>query len=194
MKKYIPEHKVQRMRNLVTKKFNDKTKIQVGYGKTEGEHLEGDIWEERGKKWTIKNGITQTVTKLKEARKKVLTPLFCPCCKRVMKEKLDKKMWKLYEKCCTCVFDYESDLRVSGKFKDYEAKKMANNYVDWLKDLKSFAKSFIGSIYRDGYITERGKVENWSKQDKGAIVEKVNKRIEFLESEIKEKFLNVNKD
>ena len=111
-----------------------------------------------------------------------------------MKEKLDKKMWKLYEKCCTCVFDYESDLRVSGKFKDYEAKKMANNYVDWLKDLKSFAKSFIGSINRDGYITERGKVENWSKQDKGAIVEKVNKRIEFLESEIKEKFLNVNKD
>ena len=194
MKKYIPEHKVQRMWNLVTKKFNDKTKIQVGYGKTEGEHLEGDIWEERGKKWTIKNGITQTVTKLKEARKKVLTPLFCPCCKRVMKEKLDKKMWKLYEKCCTCVFDYESDLRVSGKFKDYEAKKMANNYVDWLKDLKSFAKSFIGSINRDGYITERGKVENWSKQDKGAIVEKVNKRIEFLESEIKEKFLNVNKD
>ena len=33
MKKYIPEHKVQRMRNLVTKNFGDKTKIQVGYSK-----------------------------------------------------------------------------------------------------------------------------------------------------------------
>ena len=27
MKKYIPEHKVQRMRNLATKKFGKKTKI-----------------------------------------------------------------------------------------------------------------------------------------------------------------------
>ena len=194
MKKYIPEHKVQRMRNLVTKKFNDKTKIQVGYGKAEGEHLEGDVWEEKGKKWTIKNGITQSVTKLKEARKKVLAPLFCPSCKRLMKERLDKKMWKLYDKCCTCVFDYESELKISGKFKDYENEKMKNNYLDWLQDLKQFAKSFVDNINRDGYITERGKVENWTKQDKDKIIDTVNKRISFLESDIKEKFLNVNKD
>ena len=43
MKKYIPEHKVQRMRNLATKKFGAKTKVQVGYGKVETDHVEGDI-------------------------------------------------------------------------------------------------------------------------------------------------------
>ena len=51
MKKYIPEHKVQRMRNLATKKFGKKTKIQIGYGNFTEEHKEGDIWEEKGKKW-----------------------------------------------------------------------------------------------------------------------------------------------
>ena len=43
MKKYIPEHKVQRMRNLVSKKFGDKTKIQIGYGSSEEKHVEGDV-------------------------------------------------------------------------------------------------------------------------------------------------------
>ena len=75
MKKYIPEHKVQRMRNLATKKFGDKTKIQVGYGKAEEEHVEGDVWEEGNKTWTIKNGITQTLTKLDSVRDKVHMPL-----------------------------------------------------------------------------------------------------------------------
>ena len=66
MKKYIPEHKVQRMRNLVTKNFGDKTKIQIGYGKSSDNYSEGDVWEEGGKTWTIKNGITQSVTNFDE--------------------------------------------------------------------------------------------------------------------------------
>tara|TARA_R110000822_G_scaffold41842_2_gene113814 strand:+ start:2321 stop:2905 length:585 start_codon:yes stop_codon:yes gene_type:complete len=194
MKKSISEQKVQRMRNLATKKFGNKTRIQVGYSKNEGEHVEGEVWEEKGKQWTIKNGITQSVTKLKQARTTVLVPLFCPDCKRLMKENLDKKMWNLYSKCCTCVFDYESDLRTTGKFKDYENKKMTENYIDWLTDIKATAKDFISSVNRDGYITERGKIENWSKQDKQKITEKINKRIEFIESEIKENWQNRNKD
>jgi len=194
MKKAISEAKVQRMRNLATKKFGDKTKIQVGYGKHEREHVEGDVWEEKGKTWTIKNGITQTVTKLKKARKTVLVPLFCPDCKRLMKETLDKKMWKLYSKCCTCVFDHESELKTAGKYKDYENKKLAANYVDWLKDIKATALDFISSINRKGFVTERGKIESWSKQDKQKIVEKVNKRISDIELKIKENWLDINKD
>ena len=197
MKKYIQEHKVNRMRNLISKKHNDKTKIQVGYGKNKGEHIEGDIWEERGKKWTIKNGITQSITKLKEARKKILTPLFCPDCGGLMKGQMTKKMWKLYEKCTTCVFDYEGELKMKGgnTFANYEKEKMASNHIDWLKDVKAYATNFIESINREGYITERGKVENWSKQDKAAIIKKVNKRIAHIESEINEKWLdNITKD
>ena len=37
---------------------------QIGYTKEYVEHKEGDVWEENGKQWTIKNGIKQTVTKL----------------------------------------------------------------------------------------------------------------------------------
>ena len=51
MKKAISERKVQRMRNLVTKKFNNKTAIMQGYKKTNESYGEGDVWEERGKTW-----------------------------------------------------------------------------------------------------------------------------------------------
>ena len=36
------------------------------------ERVEGDVWEESGKTWTIKNGIKRTVTRMDKARKDFL--------------------------------------------------------------------------------------------------------------------------
>ena len=69
MKKGISESKVKRMRNLLTKNYNDKTKIRSGYTKKETIYKEGDLWKENGKQWTIKNGINRTINKLSAARK-----------------------------------------------------------------------------------------------------------------------------
>ena len=69
MKKNLSKNKVQRMRNLVTGDYTSKTVAQSGYSKTSStKKIEGDIWEERGKQWTIKEGIKQTITKLDAAR------------------------------------------------------------------------------------------------------------------------------
>jgi hypothetical protein len=160
MKKYIPEHKVQRMRNLVTKKFGDKTKIQIGYGKKEGPHKEGDVWEERGRLWTIKNGITQTVTKLDEVRKSVIMPLICPKCNdKVMKGHIDKMFWKLYGECSDCKISYETHLKAVGKYEEYEKSEMKKNLSTYLKDIKMMATDFINETNRKGYITETGALE-----------------------------------
>ena len=51
----------------------------IGYSKKQEFHGEGDVWEEDGRQWTIKNGIKQNVTKLDKAKKEVTLPLFCPC-------------------------------------------------------------------------------------------------------------------
>ncbi len=60
LKREFKTRDVQRMRNIITKNTGDKTGVQVGYKADYVEHKEGDVWEERGKKWTIKNGIKQT--------------------------------------------------------------------------------------------------------------------------------------
>ena len=51
---------VERMRNLIKGKTGESAELQVGYRAKKEDHKEGDIWEEGGKKWTIKNGIKQT--------------------------------------------------------------------------------------------------------------------------------------
>ena len=80
LKKEFKQSDVARARNLVNKKFTDKTKIQSGYQKVYSKHTEGDVWEESGKTWTIKNGIRQNITKLEVHYKRLV-------CMRHMKRK-----------------------------------------------------------------------------------------------------------
>ena len=54
LKKEFQQKDVNRMRNLISGKVTDKTAIQSGYEKHQETHKEGDVWEEDGKKWTIK--------------------------------------------------------------------------------------------------------------------------------------------
>ena len=66
LKKDFQQRDVQRLRNLVQGKYGDKVGEGVGYTKAEEFHKEGDIWEVDGRKWTIKNGIKQNITKHKK--------------------------------------------------------------------------------------------------------------------------------
>ena len=64
---------VQRMRNIITKDYNAKTTTQVGYSKAYIDRKEGDVWEEYGKKWILKNNN--------------FAPLFLRSCKKWIKYK-----------------------------------------------------------------------------------------------------------
>ena len=64
LKKEFKKNDVERIRNLVQGKYGEKTGQSVGYQKKIIDRKEGDIWEEDGRKWTIKDGIKQNVTKL----------------------------------------------------------------------------------------------------------------------------------
>jgi hypothetical protein len=59
---------VQRMRNIITKDYGAKTSTQIGYTKLQSDYQEGDVWENSGKVWTIKNGLKQNITKLDKAK------------------------------------------------------------------------------------------------------------------------------
>ena len=47
LKKEFRERDVQRLRNIITKKYGDATGVQVGYEKQTEDRLEGDVWEEK---------------------------------------------------------------------------------------------------------------------------------------------------
>ena len=76
LKKEFKQNDVQRLRNLVQGKYGDRTTMGTGYNKAKEFHDEGDIWEEDGRSWTIKNGVKQNITKLDKAKEVILSYLF----------------------------------------------------------------------------------------------------------------------
>jgi hypothetical protein len=120
LKKEFNPRDVQRMRNIITGNTGNRTQIQAGYEKHNQAHKEGDVWEENGKKWTIKKGIKQTVTKLDEIKKLTLMPFSCPKCGQLMKgDDYNKKMWSIHQMCFDCVIKMETEIKREGKWDEY---------------------------------------------------------------------------
>lgn len=164
LKKEFKQSDVQRVRNLVNKDFTSKTKSQTGYQKAYKHYKEGDIWDENGKTWTIKNGIRQNITKLDAAKKAVRIPLSCPKCGGPMKHHLAKKMYKIHGFCFDpCTVEMEADLRRIGLYKEYERKMMQGNIKSFASDIEQWVDDFINA--QSSFVTEQGDVEDWKSND-----------------------------
>ena len=181
LKKEFSKKDVQRARNLITGDTNSRTSQGIGYTKKYEHHKEGDIWEEDGRKWTIKNGIKQNITKMDKFKKMGKTPLFCPECGTLMKNHLDKKVFPAYQKCFNCVVDYENELRKQGKSKEYFDKLHNDNIDKVLNKYKSFVKDQLKES-NDNYVTEDGDVESWrGGLNKEEMAQNLQEGLEFLE-------------
>jgi hypothetical protein len=174
---------VERMRNLIKGKTGESAELQVGYRAEKKDYKEGDIWEEGGKKWTIKDGIKQTYTKLDRVKKEAILPLFCPNCGSLMKKRLDAKMYKIHKTCFDCVVEMEAKLKREGKYEEYERKMMIDNAKDMVDDYETYLLEAINTSNTQ-YVSEKGEVERW----KGGIdKEKLTKEIKEAVLEFKEK-------
>jgi hypothetical protein len=157
LKKQFTERDLQRIRNLAQKKVHEKTITSVGYTKAEEHHVEGDIWKENGKTWTIKNGIKRTVRKTDN----VTVPLLCPNCSKPMKHHLDKKMYGIHQMCLYCVTDMESQLKMNGTYEEYEQNMIKKNAQYFTDNISSGLDQFLDDIINETYITEDGTIQNW---------------------------------
>ena len=159
LKKEFNQADVQRIRNIVNKDYTSKTKSQSGYRRSSKRHKEGDIWEEGGKQWTIKNGLKQNITKLDSAKKAVQTPLICPKCGGSMHHHLSKKIYKIHKMCFNCFIDYEAELRRNGLYEDYLMHSRKGNLKLFIKELEQRFSEALE--YNDSFVTEQGDVEDW---------------------------------
>ena len=184
LKREFRERDVQRMRNIIQKDYTAKTVTQVGYTKTQVEHKEGDVWEENGKKWTIKNGIKQTITRFDELKKVLNLPLTCPSCGKAMKNNtLNKKMWPIHSKCFDCIITYETELKRQGKFENYAKSLISGGVKQYIKDLEDALVDFTNEV-DDQFVTEQGDIEIW--KGKGLDKDKFTKDIQDHIQELKD--------
>jgi len=177
---------VDRMRNLIKGKTGESSELQVGYSAKKEDHKEGDIWEEGGKKWTIKDGIKQTATKLDKIKKEAILPLFCPECSTLMKTRHDSKMYKLHQMCLDCVINMEHKLRIKGEYEEYERNMISNNAEDYVNHLESYLMEALNSSNTQ-YVSERGEVERWKGGlDKEKTTEDIKKSVKIFKDGIEE--------
>jgi hypothetical protein len=162
LKKEFSQRDVQRMRNIITGNASGATGVQVGYSKQSQDYQEGDVWEENGKQWTIKNSIKQTVTKFDKLKQLFIFPLVCPECSKPMKSNdLNKKMYNIHTKCFDCVVEMEAKIKREGKWDEYEKGMLNANKNAMVDDFEQSIEEFI-KMRSESYFTEAGDVESWS--------------------------------
>jgi hypothetical protein len=160
LKKEFQKRDVERLRNLVAGKHGSRTTVGIGYsGPQEKEHKEGDIWQQGGKTWTIKDGIKENVTKL-DKFKKVSVPLFCPNCKQVMDKQLDPFYYKSYGECLDCRTVTETKMKTSGEWQDHIDQTFNAEIDQQIEEYKSYFENIL-SEGKEGYVSENGEVQKW---------------------------------
>lgn len=184
LKKEFKSRDVNRARNLITKDFSAKTVEGIGYQKAHVAYNEGDIWEESGRTWTIKDGIKQNITKLDKAKKALQTPLACPKCGGTMNYHLHEKMYKIHKMCYDCVIDYEGKLRVAGLYDRYEKAMVHGGLKAFAKDLEQYILDELSSS--NVYVTEQGDVEDWNGNDKAnqRMLQNVKEIVEHIRANV----------
>ena len=181
LKKEFNKKDVTRLRNLV--KGNSKERIGqgVGYSKKEKFHNEGDVWVENGRKWTIREGVKENITKL-DKFKRASVPLFCPKCNTIMNKQLDSHYYRAYGGCLHCTTKMETKLKTEGKWENHKNQTHNKEIDKLIEEYKAFMEGKLNES-NDGFITESGEVEKWiGGINKDRAGEALKEGIEYLES------------
>ena len=120
-----------------------------------------------------------------EALKAARTPWFCPKCDKVMKKRLDDKMYRLYNHCFDCQVKIENKMRIDGTYDNWEKEKTKANTLSWIKEQKKtieeFKKQKTPEFYQqfrpDGYSVDK---EKWQ-MDMSLVMKQADEALEHLE-------------
>ena len=181
LKKEFKDKDVQRLRNLIQGKYGEKATMSTGYTKKQEFHEEGDVWEEDGRTWTIKNGIKQNITRLDKAKESLHLPLFCPECNNVMKKQNDKLFYIQYRRCFDCQVDFETELKVKGLWGEYEKHIINSDIEGTIHDFNIWMDEEIDKS-NESWITEAGDIEKWVGSTKEKLLKSKEETIKYLES------------
>ena len=109
-----------------TERQNSALKDIISGRKTEKRAMVGYTGKEKEK-----GNIEGHLTKIMQD---VRMPLFCKKCDKIMKNRLDDKMWGLYNHCFDCQLQFEHKLRLEGKYDEWAEEKVRQNKISYIKD------------------------------------------------------------
>ena len=123
-----------------------------------------------------------------DALKGAKTPWFCPECNKVMKQRLDDKMYRLHNQCFDCQVRFENKLRIEGKYEEWEEQKVLNNQLSYIKDQIASIEDWKDEASKPLVVFDQVGVQDVELQ-----TEKWSKNTEKVEEMSKEALEGLNK-
>jgi len=118
-------------------------------------------------------------------RKKFLNSLFCPKCGSPIKD-FDEKFITLYNWCLNCNIQFETNLRLEGKYEEYKSNLINKNKESYIRDAKDFFENNIETELSNNEYNEYGIEIKYTSNNKiKDIKNKSLEKIKELESTIK---------
>ena len=150
-----------------THKTQSKTQVLIGDTRKTQTREIGEIWtDDNGVLWEQRDGFVIKKGKLDELREllnSMKVPSNCPKCGKQMSHRFDKKFWELEGHCFDCQIAYEHQLRIDGKYEEYENDRIRKNAEAWLKDAEQEASTIIDAFRNpQTFVDTDGSIESWS--------------------------------
>ena len=156
----------------------------------------GEKWtDHKGKEWIQTASGPQTVTRVIDIVR-AETNFRCSSCKTEIRwgTKQDEKIHAKTGMCLACLTDFETQLKIKNVYVEYENKKMFENQLAYLIDIKQKleeAKTYA-SKNTFTYVNSNGLVEEWDNVARNKLLENLEvdykacvKAIKDTEKEIK---------
>lgn len=152
----------------------------------------GERWaDSSGKEWEQKEYGPSAVTRVSDIIR-METNDKCKCCGTEVRwgSKIDRKMYLKTKKCFDCLVEEETQLRIKGKFKLYETKKLLENELSYLNDIKQKLKK-VKNIWHQmtqklTYVNSNGFVEEWDNNVRAELTVSIEKDWKTCLKKIKE--------
>jgi len=171
-------------------KSQSKTTVSFhGVKEQQADRQVGDVWVDNdGNTWEQFKGYKVQKGKLDSLREELNSYPNCrkEICTCGTPSQLDKKMRSIHGMCFDCVVDMEHELRLDGKYEEYERAKMRQNAMAWLKDSEQEVEDLkIAVVKAPEIVNVDGTISKWEIQyDPEKLVASIDEQFKNLKMQI----------
>lgn len=173
--------------------------VQVGFNGEVEEHVTrkvGDKWfDSDGNEWEQKDGYKMKLGKEWQQELHTYLTSFPNCRKEVctcnIPKRLDNKMKALHGMCFDCVVEMEHEIRLEGRWEEYEREKMKQNALAWLKEAEKDKNLIAEELSKAEFVNSFGDVEKWGgNKTKEELLQKIEEEFQKFREDFIQKLEN----